>query len=621
MYRRLANHLVGRQRPGRTALIATKSSRSLPVSASHRGAATGDCCSVYRGGYSIQCAGDGSPTGKGSTLAGNGPMSSSYHSGRFASSSLSLSRASLAASRATSHASRWYRSSSPGPSVPSKQLFSTSLAEIESQELVEALVAYDTGQVQQSYRDFRRVRGALERSKGQPLEDCVKPLVLSCIYTALFRSGEYKEARRFAAEILRVSNGPSSQVIGDAAAVCDIRAALEGGKTAENGKFGVEESVLQGHWEDCGASQSLGRPSRLVELHILQTAMAVYRRGAAMGGNGENWEAREGGEGEIAVGLPSSFFELMKDYNRFLLKYAASQTERKPSDPGADPDELMLTAERFAKRASLLLEQNITFLSDTTPFADLPSSPSAPQISVGELAERITRKELAAEFIRGITLLHTGMGTALMREANVFASNYSGAAQRLHEVGEKVLKDGLALCKKYAYIKAKHILPWLLSSLATSFSQQLEPVLSEGLFRSSLNEFTASTGLSVQTFSAAKGAAAGGGEGASSGTLTAYPRQAELDDIVEFGVTCLRYSDLLKKWDGREYEAELMRNVARKALGIRGHPTSGCALWDIPARLHVFSLLWKPSVCLARPLLVYVAGRDGNENFMDGKNL
>lgn len=501
---------------------------------------------------------------------------------------------------------RPFSSSSCNPEVPTARVFAKHLAHLDSPALIEGLQAYDRGQMQQSYRGFRQLREALD-AEGPSGRPCAKALVLGCMYTALFHAGEYKEARRFSAEAWDLSRHFPEKMSADAATVCDIQAVLEEAKT-EPGSFGVASSLLQEGWGGPSADASLERPSQLVDLRILQTSLAAYKRGAGIAGIGKSWQRRENGETETAVGLPASFFGLMKEYNAFILEYFASRPEETSSAPGGDPGGVLLAAEQLTNQASSLLQHNEAFFRDITPFAEPSPSMGSQAGGVGDIVERITKREIAAELVRGIALLHEGVGTVLIKEENNVATHCDTTAQKLHILGDKVLKDGLTHCKKYAYLSTKNLLAQLLSALATSFKQQQEPVLSEGLFRSSLNEFNTSKGLNVQLASVRD--TAGDKDHLGGEPHVAYPRQARLDTIVSFGVTLLEYSALLRKWDGREYEAEMFSRAANQILGLCQRTTPNGSLWNIPDRLHLLPLLWKPSVYLARPLLVYVKERE-----------
>ncbi|KEP65881.1 UNVERIFIED_CONTAM: hypothetical protein HHA_315230 [Hammondia hammondi] len=499
-------------------------------------------------------------------------------------------------------------SSSSEPDVPTASEFAKHLSDLELPELIEGLQAYDVGQMQQSYRGFRRLRETLEHADEQSVEHGAKALILGCMYTALFRVGEYREARRFAADARDLYRAFPQSLAADTATVCDIRAALEEAKRAR-GKVGVAEWLLQRPlWPS--ADDSSERPSRLEELRILQTSLAVYKRGAREADIGTSWETRENGGKGTTVGLPASFLRLMKEYNDFILKYLAPGAEPAPSDSRDYPAEVLLGAERMAKEASSLLKQNEAFLTDALSMAERSPFTVSETGGAGDIAERITKRELGIELVKGIALLHEGLGTVLVKESNGMESGCDKTADELHVLGDKVLKDGLTVCKKYAHIGTKNILAPLLSALATSFKQRHEPVISEGLFRSSLNEFNTVAGLNVQLVSGPTVAAGGGSSQIGGESHVAYPRQATLDTIVSFGVALLQYSALLKKWDGREVEAEMVCRPANQILGACGLLASKDPLENVPARLHVLPLLWKPSVCLARPLLVYVKERE-----------
>ncbi|KFG66332.1 hypothetical protein TGRUB_315230 [Toxoplasma gondii RUB] len=528
-------------------------------------------------------------------------LSSRYHS------FYSLSQDFLAAHAATFSRNRAFSSSSE-PDVPTAGEFAKHLSDLELPELIEGLQAYDGGQMQQSYRGFRRLRETLEHADEQSVEHSAKTLVLGCMYTALFRVGEYREARRFAADARDLSRAGHQSLAADTATVCDIRAALEEAKTAR-GKGGVAEWLLQRPlWPS--ADDAPERPSRLEELRILQTSLAVYKRGAGEADIGKSWETRENGGKGATVGLPASFLGLMKEYNDFILKYFARGAEPTPSDPRDDPAEVLLAVERMAKEASSLLKQNEAFLTGALSIAERSPSTVSETGGAGCIAERITKRELGAELVRGIALLHEGLGTVLVKQSNGVESECDRTTDELRVLGDKVLKDGLTICKKYAHIDTKNILASLLSALATSFKQRHEPVISEGLFRSSLNEFNTAAGLNVQLVSVPIVAAGDDSARIGGESRVAYPRQATLDAIVSFGVALLQYSALLNKWDGREVEAEMICRPANQILESFGLPTSKDPLENVPARLHVLPLLWKPSVCLARPLLVYVKERE-----------
>lgn len=358
-------------------------------------------------------------------------------------------------------------------------------------------------------------------------------------------------------------------------------------------------------------------------------------------------------------GFFSDFLDLVESYNDFILEvymFLGSPLSARHATGKPEKESIrsyLFTVEKLLNDTSAVLErlesqkQTIHFLdSGTISTSETSAREQHESGSYGEenqgieyignvksensrrgtFCEAVIEDEYADQVVMGVIQVCKGLGSSLIRlcaQENVNTPldlATTSVTKDGFEMGQAALKKGLALCKQYAQISCRMAKGGLLASLAASFHRIGEAVISEGLFRSALVEFGASTGLRVEDLTEAAEKLSQSRTRTIPGAIRRVTANEEVHkpriddekletfaaigshltfvDRFEYASAMLQYSFLLTMWEGREFEANKFRRTAETLCPVLLQTISD-AESESMLDCWVFSLLWKPPITVA----------------------